>query len=143
MAFHSTASRIGFAATLMVGLALSVPALAQDAATPKVSFTAAQVSSGAAEYKRSCLDCHGANLNDGEFGGPPLKGTSFQEHYFGTTVDALYGFISAAMPPDRPGRLSPETYAALTAFILSKNGIAPGGAALPTDPDAQGELMVE
>jgi len=115
---------------------------AQDAAQ-KVSITRAQADRGRTEYTRNCVDCHGANLDDGEFGGPPLTGTAFKEKYFGTTADALFGFISTAMPPDRPGRLSAQTYADIAAFILSKNGIQPGTAELPSDMDALANLTVE
>jgi S-disulfanyl-L-cysteine oxidoreductase SoxD len=128
------------AAVIAPGLAVA-PALGQDD-LPKVGFTAAQVSGGKAEYEKSCLDCHGANLDDGEFGGPPLRGSSFESKFFGITADSLFGFMQAAMPPDRPGRLSPETYAELTAYILSKNGIQPGGTALPSDIEALSGLMV-
>lgn len=122
---------------------LPVTASAQEDVLPTVSFTTAQVDRGRADYKRSCLDCHGANLNDGEFGGPPLKGVSFKEKWFGTTADALYSFISTLMPPDRPGRLSAQTYADLTAYILSANGVRAGGSELPADLDALAGLMVE
>jgi mono/diheme cytochrome c family protein len=48
---------------------------AQSVATP--SFTDAQATQGKAVYDRNCLSCHGANLDDGEFG-PPLKGVEFR-----------------------------------------------------------------
>ena len=141
MSFRSLAVSAALAGSMFAGLSLCAPVMAQD--TAKVSFTQAQVDRGSAEYKRSCLDCHGAALDDGEFGGAPLKGTGFKEKYFGTTADALFGFMQAAMPPDRPGRLSPDVYADLAAFILSKNGITPGATALPSDLDALSGLMVE
>lgn len=118
-------------------------ATAQDDTLAQVSFTAAQVDRGRTEYRQSCLDCHGAQLDDGEFGGAPLKGNSFREKWFGMTADALYGYISTAMPPDRPGRLNPQTYADLTAYILSANGIQAGTTELPTDLEALAGLMVE
>jgi len=131
-------------AMLVVGVPGAVlPTIAQDAATQKVSITRAQADRGRAEYTRNCVDCHGANLDDGEFGGPPLIGAAFKEKYFGVTADALHGFLSTAMPPDRPGRLSPQVYADITAYILSKNGIQPGTAELPPDINALGLLTVE
>ena len=36
------------------------------------SFTQAQVTAGQTTFAQSCASCHGANLDDGEFG-PPLK----------------------------------------------------------------------
>ena len=45
---------------------------------------------------------------------------------------------SEATPkPDRPGKLNPQTYADLTAFLLAKNGYQPVEAELPPDPAAQ------
>jgi hypothetical protein len=34
--------------------------------------------------------------------------------------------VSLAMPPDRPGQLSPQTYADLIAFLLSKQRLSAG-----------------
>lgn len=131
--------RVVAACVVMAAGLVSAPVMAQDA---KASFTSAQADRGLAEYKRSCLDCHGANLDDGEFGGPPLRGSMFESKYFGVTADALFGFMQAAMPPDRPGRLSAQTYADLTAYILSKNGVQPGATELPSDLDALAGLTV-
>ncbi len=134
---------------LLLAAALALPpapivAIAQEqAALPTVSVTAAQVERGRAEYRRSCVDCHGASLDDGEFGGAPLKGNSFREKWFDTTADALFGYLSTAMPPDRPGRLSAQAYADLAAYILSVNGLQPGTAELPADLDKLAELMVQ
>lgn len=129
-----------------VGLCLAslmpLSAQAQDAPSAIAGFTAEQVAAGEREYRRSCLDCHGANLDDGEFGGPPLIGMSFQDKWFDMNAAALYGFTAAAMPPDRPGRLSAETYASLVAYILSENGLEPGDTPLPSDLAALSELSL-
>jgi alcohol dehydrogenase (cytochrome c) len=47
------------------------------------------------------------------------------------------------MPPDRPGGLSPQTYANLTAFILSNNGYPASEKELPLDPDAQQKMTLK
>ena len=111
-----------------------------DDAMDMASFTQEQVDAGQREYTRSCQDCHGPNLDDGEFGGPPLVGYYFREKWFGMSVAGLYGFTASAMPPDRPGQLSAETYADLVAFILSKNDVEPGETPLPSDMDALSNL---
>src|SRR5690606_37219040 len=122
--------------TLMSGTAITV---AQDA--PAV-FTSAQASRGAGLYRQNCLDCHGENLDDGEFGGAPLRGVAFKEKWFENSVGALVDFMRTTMPPDRPGRLSDQNYADLAAYILSRNGIQPGATELPTDPDALGNMII-
>ena len=117
------------------GQIMPAPAAPPEASTPP-AFTQEQADRGRAVYRRSCQDCHGANLNDGEFGGAPLNGQYFANHWGNGSVAALYGFMRAKMPPDRPGKLNPQTYADLTAFLLVKNGFQPTQTELPPDPDA-------
>jgi mono/diheme cytochrome c family protein len=118
---------------------------AQSAATAEtpVSFTAEQADRGRAAYRHACQDCHGFNLNDGEFGGAPLTGLYFAHHWGGGSIAALYGYMAAKMPPDRPGKLNPQTYADLVAFLLSKNGYSPGPTELPTDQDAEQHMTLK
>jgi mono/diheme cytochrome c family protein len=109
-------------------------------ASAPLAFTQEQADRGHAIYRRNCQDCHGANLNDGEFGGAPLNGQYFARHWGNGSVAALYGFMRAKMPPDRPGKLNPQTYADLTAFLLAKNGYQPTQTELPPDPEAQAHM---
>ena len=92
------------------------------------SYTTAQASRGATVYGQSCISCHGANLQ-GE-SGPALSGKSFELAYGGGTAAQLYDFISRQMPQDKPGSLSQRQYLDVTAYILSRNGIAAGEAPL-------------
>lgn len=110
------------------------------AAPVPLTFTQEQADRGHALYRRNCQDCHGFNLNDGEFGGAPLNGQYFARHWGGGPVAALYGYMRAKMPPDRPGKLNPQTYADLTAFLLASNGYQPGQTELPPDPAAQAHM---
>lgn len=136
-----------FIAGLTACLAIAGVAIAQTTPSePKparLSFTAAQAESGKAEYASRCIECHGANLNDGEFGGPPLKGDAFREKWFGQPAGALVGFTQAAMPPDAPGRLPLEAYVEIVAYVLSNNGVAPSDRAAPASLEALGGLTVE
>jgi mono/diheme cytochrome c family protein len=109
----------------------------QATAQAKPSFTLDQAERGLQAYAHNCLDCHGSNLDNGEFGGPPLKGSNFGRRWSGGNVAALVAFMQAKMPPDRPGQLNPETYADITAFILGENGYPPGSRELPADTAAQ------
>jgi hypothetical protein len=47
------------------------------------------------------------------------------------------------MPPDRPGQLSPQSYADLTAFLLSNNGYAPGAEELTPDEGTQRTMTLK
>jgi mono/diheme cytochrome c family protein len=136
-----SALRAAFVVVAIMSSAATASAQVPQQTAP--AFTAEQVELGQAAYRNSCQDCHGTTLDNGEFGGPPLKGSYFSGHFGGGSVAALFGFLSMAMPPDRPGRLSPETYAALTAFILSNNGYAPGDKPLPIDFDAQQKMTLK
>jgi mono/diheme cytochrome c family protein len=113
------------------------------AASAPVTFTQEQADRGHAAYRRNCQDCHGINLNDGEFGGAPLNGLYFSRHWGNGSVAALYGFMRAKMPPDRPGKLNPQTYADLTAFLLAKNGYQPAQSELPPDTEAQEHMNLK
>jgi mono/diheme cytochrome c family protein len=137
----SIIARAGF--VIGMGLAAFDPAAAQADQQILVSFTAAQAEHGETAYRQNCQDCHGSTLDNGEFGGPPLKGAYFRGHWGAANVAALYGYVSTAMPPDRPGVLTPQTYAELTAFILSNNGYAAGEKELPLDPDAQQRMTLK
>jgi S-disulfanyl-L-cysteine oxidoreductase SoxD len=131
------------AAFLSAALAASF-AIAQPSTpvTPSLSFTQEQVANGHAEYTTSCVDCHGPNLDDGEFGGPPLKGDAFRAKWFGHPVSALLGFTHSAMPPDAPGRLPMGTYVEIIAYLLSVNGISPGASELPSDMNLLTQIRI-
>ena len=120
-----------------LAVALSVSATTPSAAQTGPSFTAEQVERGRTAYNQNCQECHGSTLDNGEFGGPPLKGSYFARHWTGGNVAALVAFMQAKMPPDRPGQLNAETYADITAFILGENGYPPGSKELPADATAQ------
>jgi mono/diheme cytochrome c family protein len=115
----------------------------KPAAQVALSFTAAQADRGYADYAHNCLDCHGSNLDNGEFGGPPLKGASFLRHWDAANVGALFGFMKAKMPPDRPGQLNDETYADIIAYILGENGYRPGDKELPAEMNAQQAMSLK
>jgi mono/diheme cytochrome c family protein len=110
--------------------------LVRPAARPP-SFTEEQVGRGKAIYQRNCQDCHGTTLDNGEFGGAPLKGSYFRQHWGAGDVAGLFGYVNTLMPPDRPGELSPQSYVDVTAFLLSNNGYAAGNEELTADPEAQ------
>jgi mono/diheme cytochrome c family protein len=129
-----------FAAALVLAGTVAAPAQDQPATS---LYAAAQAERGQAAYRQSCQDCHGSSLDNGEFGGPPLKGGYFRTRWGQGSVAALYGYVSLAMPPDRPGQLSPQTYADLVAFLLSNNGYPPGDKELPADQNAQQNMSLK
>jgi mono/diheme cytochrome c family protein len=135
------AAPVMFVAMAFVSVAPTSKAFAQ--ATDGPSFTAEQVERGRAAYTQNCQDCHGSTLDNGEFGGPPLKGAYFRNHWGAGSVADLTGYAKALMPPDRPGRLSDQTYTDLVAYLLSNNGYAPGSSELPADAAAQQKMSLK
>lgn len=123
-------------------ITVSPPKPAEAQAERPVTYSAAQVATGRAAYDRHCVMCHGAALDDGEFGGPPLNGNRFQETFGEQPVSVLYSFIEAAMPPDGPQRVSPRERTDIVAYLLSRNGY-PQGAELPVNIDAMDNLIIE
>ena len=106
------------------------------------SFTASQADRGEASYLHNCRTCHGDNLDDGDFGGAPLKGSWFRDHWGQGDVAALSEFTKTQMPPDRPGGLNDETYADIIAFLLSRNGYQAGDKELPLDETLQRKMTL-
>ena len=120
-----------------------LPAMAQTSGQQPPTFTAAQAERGKAIYLKNCQDCHGSTLDNGEFGGAPLKGSYFRQHWGSGDVSALYGFVNSLMPPDRPGQLSQQSYVDLTAFLLSSNGYRASNEELTADQDAQSKMTMK
>jgi mono/diheme cytochrome c family protein len=111
--------------------------------TAPVSFTADQVTRGSDIYAERCVQCHGDQLDNGEFGGAPLNGKYFKQHWGGGTAGGLVAFMKAKMPPDRPGSLTDQSYADLAAFLLDANDYPKGDKELPPDSAAQQKLSLK
>jgi mono/diheme cytochrome c family protein len=131
---HPSASRAATALAAAVILVTAAAPTARSQPTGAPNFTSEQLDRGRAIYGRSCTDCHGTTLDNGEFGGPVLKGGFFRQKWSAGGVGALYSFTKGLMPPDRPGGLTDQNYADLIAYILSNNGYTAGDKELPTDP---------
>jgi S-disulfanyl-L-cysteine oxidoreductase SoxD len=129
-------------AALAATIVIAQPSAETAPAPAPLSFTSEQVANGHSEYITSCVDCHGPNLDDGEFGGPPLKGDAFRTKWFGHPVSSLLGFTHAAMPPDAPGRLPMGTYVEIIAYLLNANGISPGAGELPSDMTVLAKIRI-
>ena len=134
---------IAFAALAIVTATMTPSAGAQSREQRPPAFTEDQVARGRSIYQKNCQDCHGSTLDNGEFGGAPLKGSYFRQHWGSGDVSALFGYASTLMPPDRPGQLSPQSYVDLTAFLLSSNGYAAGPEELTADQDAQRRMTMK
>jgi alcohol dehydrogenase (cytochrome c) len=96
-------------------------------------FTAAQATAGRQAYEANCAGCHGNNLD----GVPPLSGDGFMGPWRTRTTRDLFGLVRTTMPSDNAGGLPEGTYVNIIAYILQRNGIAPGTAPLTAATDVR------
>jgi mono/diheme cytochrome c family protein len=129
----------GFALVALLAALAAAPVSAQDEAP--AHFTAAQAARGADTYRDRCVLCHGANLDDGEWG-PTLKGARFKRKWGGQSMAALFAYVSTTMPPGQTALMGPEDYADVLAHMLAGNGVAAGDKPLPSNTEALGPLTM-
>jgi mono/diheme cytochrome c family protein len=113
----------GSAALFALTVAVAARSPAAEAASPAPTYTAAQAVRGQAIYTANCAECHGKNLDDGEFAAA-LKGPQFAQHFGGHGLDMPYTIMTTQMPPTNPGSLPQQSYADVLAYLLSQNGVA-------------------
>lgn len=94
-------------------------------------YSDAQAERGRTAYMQNCSRCHGADLS-GNFETPPLVGR-FMPYWSGSTLDALFDYVSTAMPLDRPGSLGAGTNTDIVAYMLKSNAIPSGAKDLSAD----------
>ena len=124
-------------AILVSALAIALPG--GRAAGQQASFTADQASAGADVYETACAVCHLANMQ-GTGDAPQLAGTDFRGFRGNEPAVELIRYLRAAMPPGEEGSLSDGEYAAVSAYLMQENGVAPGGA--PLTLDSRGALVL-
>ena len=142
---HAVLCRVAAGLTVAGCVALG---LARGAA----AFTRAQALDGARVYDEECAHCHEADgegkdntfngLRSPEVMGPtalPCKPRAFQQlrHQPFRTARDVYAFVSTTMPADRPGRLAPEAYWDVLAYLLKKNDHVPDDTLLNDASSAQ------
>jgi alcohol dehydrogenase (cytochrome c) len=103
----------------------------QTGSAGAIEFTASQSAQGKVAYDRSCRQCHGRDLDDGEFA-PPLRGTAFLRNWAGKSVAELFTYTSTRMPSDAPGSLGARVYAGIVAYMLQSNNVPSGTREMPS-----------
>ena len=98
-------------------------------------YTEAQAERGKTLYIASCAACHQEGLQGADLA-PALKGDEFLLLWNDRLMSELVERVTATMPQDAPGTLSPEANADIVAYILQVNRIPAGTAELPADPAA-------
>jgi mono/diheme cytochrome c family protein len=105
-------------------------------------YTEAQAGRGQPLYNEHCASCHADTLMGGEMS-PPLTGGEFMSNWNGLTLGDLFERIRTSMPQNKPGKLSREVNADITAYILSVSKFPAGKAELPHSAEFLKEIRID
>jgi mono/diheme cytochrome c family protein len=98
------------------------------------AYTSGQAKRGQSIYGKQCTKCHAATA---------YTGVAFRRVWAGRPAFELWEQIRTTMPQDGPGRLKPEEYADIVAYLLKLNGYPAGETELPATADSLQQVMVE
>ncbi len=131
--------RIAIAVVILVGLLG-----AQEAARSVWDgvYTQEQADRGKPLYNEHCASCHADSLMGGEMS-PPLVGGEFMSNWNGLTLGDLFERIRTTMPQNKPGKLSREVNADITAYILSVNKFPAGKKELPHSAEFLKDIRID
>jgi S-disulfanyl-L-cysteine oxidoreductase SoxD len=131
--------KIAVAAALLIVLAV-----AQEATRSVWDgvYTPEQADRGRPLYNQHCASCHADTLMGGEMS-PPLVGGEFMSNWNGLTLGDLFERIRTSMPQNKPGTLSREVNADITAYILSVNKFPAGKTELPHAAEFLREIRID
>jgi S-disulfanyl-L-cysteine oxidoreductase SoxD len=123
------------AALLLV--AVAQPGHAQSAASSKTIwdgvYTAAQADRGQRAAQQNCGSCHSPT---------EWSGNVFINAWAGRPVGELQNHLRMTMPFDAPGKLSPQQYSDIVAYILKINNAPAGQTELPADEESLKRIEV-
>ena len=134
---------LGFKVVGIIGISIFVfEALAQSV-SPIWSgiYTDGQADFGESVYRDECAECHREDLT-GQDMSPSLVGIGFTFKWEGRNLQELYASMRYGMPQTAPGSLSNSQYAALTAYLLAKNGFPAGESELSSDEDELAKISI-
>ena len=134
--------------SLTLGLAVACSVVSGQAQTASaagpaggIEFTTAQSAEGKIAYDRACRQCHGRDLDDGDFA-PALRGSVFTRNWGGKSVAELFTYTSTFMPSDAPGSLGARAYAGIVAYILQSNDVASGLREMPSTASGLASMRI-
>lgn len=104
-------------------------------------YTSEQSTRGKGLYAQTCANCHGAGL-EGIDMSPALTGGAFMSNWNDLTVGDLAERIRTTMPMDRPGTMTRDEIADVTAFMLEANKFPSGSSALPEQVPAMRQIRI-
>ena len=105
-------------------------------------FTKEQAARGAAQYKTTCSECHGADLGGDGFA-PALSGSDFMGNWTDLSVGDLFERIRISMPPSDPGSVTPAQKADIVAHLMNANKFPVGQTELEPKTDVLKGIKIE
>ena len=105
-------------------------------------YTEEQARRGQPLYNQHCASCHGDSMTGGEMA-PPLVGGEFLSNWNGLTVGDLFERIRTTMPLSKPGKLSREVNADITAYMFQFGQFPAGQTELPRDTQLLKQIKIE
>ena len=130
---------------IVIAAALFIAFVSAQEATRSVwdgVYTQEQADRGRPLYNQHCASCHADTLMGGEMS-PPLVGGEFMSNWNGLTLGDLFERIRTTMPQNKPGKLSREVNAYITAYILSVNNFPAGKAELPHSAEFLKDIRID
>ena len=124
------------AALVLTGVGYSALAPGASAADDPTGNPSNAVEAGRELYTRSCITCHGSNLDGVEGRGPSLIGVGEAAVYFQVHTGRMPLVRQEAQAPERPPIFSEEEIDQLMAYV-QENG---GGPTLPSGDLRDGDL---
>jgi ubiquinol-cytochrome c reductase cytochrome c subunit len=124
------------AALLLTGVGYSALAPGASAADDPTGNPSSAVEAGREIYTRSCITCHGSNLEGVEGRGPSLIGVGEAAVYFQVHTGRMPLVRQEAQAPERPPLFTDEEIDQLMAYV-QENG---GGPTLPTGDLRDGDV---
>ena len=98
-------------------------------------YTEAQAKRGEIVYGEQCVTCHGVELDVAMGPIPPLAGAAFMASWKDATLADLVERQQKTMPPDSPGKMTPQQHVDVVSYVLRKNKFPAGKDELPLDPE--------
>lgn len=126
-------------ATLVIGTAVAwaqdpPPAAPDSAAADTVGvYSEDQAKRGQSIYSKNCVECHSASA---------YTGSAFRRVWGSRPAFELWEQIRTTMPEDNPGKLSPQEYSDIVAYLLKLNKLPAGPAELPAEPEKLQQIMI-
>ena len=105
-------------------------------------YTKEQADRGKPLYDQYCGSCHGEALEGIEMA-PALTGGDFIDKWAGQSMGDLFERVRATMPRDKPGKLSRDVNADITAYMLSVGQFPAGSAELSRDTQVLKQIRID